>query len=338
MAEHVDAPEFPTEGISPGNPYHESHDNYGSGPIYPAQEAGFLSLPTREKISKIGGWVEFQLHGIDAFDQTGDPSHLPERINSRVAGFDALNSELHDKVSAPEALEVLERVSSRLKRPNEKKVAENLDELRKGKRKLICDFDGTFSDPSDRTGEFDELLPGSDPLDAYLGEGRRNFKYAAAYWEDVMVEEPELFAAGGSEVPLRPGILEFLEAALNDPDIEVNILTTNFEPYIDAFVKRVKGGDRIRKHCIRPGDIRSVAKADMIRALAIEDPDSLIEYVGDSKTDLGTVEDANIIGAFHSVEGLPFDQRLTEEGIEHMTFTDGYGLASNMGIQLQLAA
>jgi len=330
---------FPDEGIiqnsNPTSLNTIATHNHGDHPLIDIpDDLNSFSVPELTRYVALG--VDMNLHGFDAFLRSNDESNLPSFVIEKVREYEKGLLELREYVSSSEAQEKLEEASSKYIREDIYALPENITQLRKdNKRKIFFDFDGTISDPSRRgDSPTDSFLAGSDPIDYYLGHERSKFKYAAAVWEEEMNRHPEIFRAGGEQTQLREGMMQLLETLLGDPNCEVGILTTNFLPFMEGFLSRIKGGEKIKLFCVRNNDIQSTAKGDLLKKIAIDDPAAVIEYIGDGATDMPTVEAASVVGVYHSVEGLGFDVRLSEKSIAHLPFKDVSQLTQNLGLTI----
>lgn len=333
--------EFPDEGIEMFKPKTQGESLGGLQSNSSTSDHAHTDLPddygsyaAAELTKYIAPHAEMALQGFDALMKTGEESGLPEHIIDKVRGFEKRLAELREEVSSPEAIEKLEKARHKFVREDDHSIPENISELRLSrKKKRIFDFDGTISNPSYRgKSSTDPYLASSDPFDYYLGHQRSTFKYAAAPWVEDMGIHPEVYRAGGQQVPLREGADKLLEELVQDPDGEVIILTTNFLPFMEGFLSRIEGGDKIKLLCVREGNINSTAKGDMIKKIAIDDPDAVIEYIGDGETDTPALEAASVVGVYHSVKGLGFDKVMDERSIAHLPFDNISQLRQNLGL------
>lgn len=322
LSDHED--QFPHEGMGLKDPTPEE----AIGMFH----EDFAGLPAAEQVREARREIDLMIHGYDGFSNSGDTRHLPAYILERVKSYDEATAALHDEVTSIEAQNLLKAISSRYIRPGLGALPENLEELRaNSSRMLVFDFDGTISVPRGEGLKYDPLLAGSDPLDGFLGKERTNLKYSMALWEDVVQRYPDTFAAGGAQVSIRPGMQDLLTQAIGG-GVGVTILTTNFEPFMKAFVKRIEGGDNINIISIKKGDATSIAKGDKLLELAMKNPKSVIEYIGDGESDTPALNAAPVIAAYHAVSDLPFARRLNERGIKHFQFKSGDELGRNLGI------
>lgn len=325
----VEILEFPAEGGF-GSTNAESINHHTDHPLAPNSA---LNMSTEDLVGVVANFTTMRMHGFEEFLIKGDEASLPREIIEKVRIFEKGMDDLKNEVSSSDAVEKLRKISGKFQRADDGQIPENLEDLRRGKRRIIFDFDGTISDPNHRGGaRHDRLLAGSDPLDDYIGDDRSKFKYAAAEWVDLMNSHPEIFEAGGREVPLRDGMIELLEDLLSDKNCNITILTTNFNPFMKAVMSRIKGSEKIQLLCMQDDDMTSFVKGDVVKKIALDNPDEEIEYVGDGGSDFPALEARSVVGAYHTASGMSFDKKMDEETLAHLPFDNVVQLRQNLGV------
>lgn len=296
-------------------------------------------LSFQEKVDTLEAQIQFMAveYGLTELFKTGDESLIYPLAREEIARYRKGISQLHDEVSSPQAVSTLEKISIRYKNTAELPHKEFLETVRgKNKRIVTFDFDNTISDYGKyRPGVVDPLLVGSESLDPLIGDDREYLlPIMASIWQPVAAVSADIFAEGGAQVPLRDGMKELLEQLLKD-GVQVNIISTNFAPFIESALKRIEGSDAISVFCIRDQDARATEKGDLLKKIQLDNPDAVMEFVGDGSSDFPSIQAVSIIPGFHAVSGQSFDKRLTESGVPHLTFENGFELAKNLGIDIQ---
>ncbi len=298
--------------------------------------------PLSEAFRMLRQWVTLAAKedGLVKLYKTGDESVLSDGLKKELVGYRKVLSDLHESVTNTKAKTQFSEIEARYQNNSQKPIGEHMNDIRKGaERTVVFDFDNTITDSSKyRPGVADPLLLGSQWLDYLIGKNRvYQVPVIAGSWQPLAYTYPDLFADGGKQVPFRDGMKELLETLIKNK-INVKIISTNFAPFIESAIKRIEGGENVEVFCVRHKDVRSTQKGDMLKMIQLENPNHVLEYVGDGSTDFSALEARGIIPGFHALQGESFDRLTSQQNIPHFTFKNGYELAQNLGVPLEISA
>jgi len=288
--------------------------------------------PLPEKIETVHSWFEDHVKksGISEFVRTGDPAMLAPNILEDSEHFHALNNKLRADINTPEAVEALRIRAEKHDLADSQteglstheRMAARIAQFKKVI--VVSDLDNTLTDHSklDKKGSIDPTLPGSAIADPLMGPNREGFvEIYAAVWKPLMEQFPEVFTEGGSHAPLRDGIGELTEF-LKERHIQLNILSTNFSRYVEGVLARIPNSEQFGVCTVTLDDMRAAQKGDVIKWIAINNPDAAVIYIGDGGSDMPSLEAQDAVACYGALADGSFEKELEGSNVLHFRYRD----------------
>lgn len=280
------------------------------GPLQqPPQELGDLSHRTHEeKLKIINGTVQKYYDALPP----ETPRHIADtvaKLREDIASFRTNVTEFFAPTNAQiaERYRKADRASVQLSPIDRARM--RLDQCEEGVH-VISDFDGTISDLS---WNYLPLIPGSAIIEPAMQDERDKFpEHFAKGWRPILSKLPAVFYEAGQQIPIRSGVPDML-ALCNEQNIPFDVLSANFEPVVKGGLSQLPDAQNVRIFAIKPDSIAASDKGTYLRALAAENPNRMLLYLGDGSSDKAALDAADQIGVFFALDGSSFHKELAQE-------------------------
>ncbi len=283
-------------------------------------------LPLDEQIAAIHDWFEPHIvsSGIRQFVLSNDRSHLAPEIEVTLQDIQSGQAQVIETNHSRYAIDCFERMRMRLRLADESTEGQPM-EIQAAARliggwQIVTDADNTITDHNyikkEMDGLVDPLLLGSRIADPLHGPHREDFpEVYAAIWKPLLEYFPEIFYEGGNLAPIRDGMQE-LFAYLQEQNIDITVVSTNFRPFIDALIQRVAPQPETVRRCTATTHTTHgtvvAEKGEILQIIAQAYPENTIVYIGDGTSDYPTIAEnvRSIVAVYFALENSSFAKEL----------------------------
>lgn len=253
-------------------------------------------------------------------------------VKDKIGFLEAGRNNFQEYVNNPEnyELQAEEKIRARYQRVDEETQGlsyrdQFIARLNSGKGLIyVTDLDGTVTFDPD---EYLMQIPGSEHAELLLKEfGRENFvPVFAQVWQPILKDAPSIFRDAGKYVRPLEGTPELIHY-LHKTNATVHIDSANFLPVVESFidnhVKEMQGD--IVLWAITPNSVISTDKGNVLKHIALSNPDYTVIHAGDSNSDEAAISAAPYLGGYLAREGLGFEQKLQENQALYLPFKTHY--------------
>jgi len=304
-----------------------------------------LSLAQRIEEIHINMEPQLEKSGIRIFSKSGNPEDLEPGVRESAEKQRERLDRLNRRVNSDKAKEALSKRELKLiEADSEMKGKTPQERLQARMSKFpngvvyVFDMDNTITDHSQQVKEMDGLvdphLLGSKVLDPHIGENREYFPEAyAAGWQQLVKEHPKTFADGGRMATMREGMPDLLDKLSSKENNRVTVLSSNFRPFVDVVMGKIPGSEKFRVLSLNEKSVVPTSKGDMLKHIALQNPDKALVYVGDGGSDIPTLEASGVVAGYFALEGSSFKQSLDKRGLVNFGYKKGQDIEGIMFIK-----
>ena len=200
---------------------------------------------------------------------------------------------------------------------------------------VVSDMDGTITEGAVVNGVYTpgtaymNLIPGRLLADKLEGQGFTKEEIMILAYYYPLTQYPHIMRAGAEHVRIRPGLEEFIEHLIGSGGC-FEVLSANFQPFVDGVLDKINRRADIRKvTSVRDDNISSIAKAQHLHIASAENPDSLLVFVCDGRSDIEALEAYDVVGWWYALKDQVFHHALQEKDVIHFPYQTFHDITKN---------